>query len=395
LRIFLTCRNGAYDWNLYNFSHYSIRPFSWSEQATWVSRRLGNTAFAVEFLSALRTNPDLLAVASNPLALSITAALYSRGWCFPTNISRVIASVVDAILGQWDGNRGVQRTSHALSDPDNKRALFSELASTSLHSVSPTIPEVMAFLLHKLIAVFRPQASTHPEFVLKLLREHTGFLQCNSIGVWGFSHPAISNYFAARAFVESVSTTAENLSTRLTERKWQQTWLVACGVTNDATDLISAMVRATGVPDPAKATLLVKALGEAKMVDPNLYEDCVTGIAKLLEAWMRDLRESETLESKLETSATHVRFFTVPKDADVHFSDGSSLRVAIFYRRKNESLKRLIEILRISRIGAVRTFVGLCDFEGEYSESQIESRLRCTVSNVISHRAGGDQTTPQ
>jgi hypothetical protein len=223
LRIFVTCRDGAYDWKLFNFTHYAIRPFTWNEQVTWISRRLGGGSQAVEFLSALRNNTDLLQIAANPLALSIAAALYSRRWCMPTNLSKVIAAIVDAILIQWDGTRGVCRTAHPLSDPDNKRALFAELAAQSLEMISRTSTAgSLISLLHRLISVFRPTESTDASHVLGMLREHTGFITSTQTDKWTSTHSAISDYFAATAFVESVAKTDSQLADRLAQDRWQR-----------------------------------------------------------------------------------------------------------------------------------------------------------------------------
>lgn len=389
LRIFVTCRDGAYDWRLFNFNHYAIRPFTWNEMTTWVSRYLGPEPEAVEFLSALRNNRELLSIAANPLALSVVAALYSRGWCTPTNFSKLLSTVVDIILAQWDGTRGVTRTLHPLSDPDNKRALLAELASRSFEMVSPSFAvKSLASVLKKLISVFKRSEKPDADLALRTLREHTGFIRYKGNDIWEFAEPAISDYFAARAFIESVGKEDRGITERLSESRWQKAWLVACGVTHDATGLMKAMISAKGLGEAAKTTLVLKGLGEAKMIEPSLYDECIRFVARNFENEMRSMEFDRVTSSRGGDDFRRIRVFNFSRKGVKISSDASTLRAAIFYLRKSDGVRQLVDTLGISQIEAVLAFLELLKSDGEYSERNLKSGLRCMVSRRLSPEPG-------
>lgn len=286
------------------------------------------------------------------------------------------------------GRGGVTRTKHPLADPDNKRALFAELAAKSLEMIAPSFAATsLISLLHRLISVFRPTDKTDTKFVLGMLREHTGFINCKDAETWQFAYSAIADYFAARAFVESVGKPNLRMSLRLREARWQRTWLVACGVTHDATELMKSMIRAEGLSNAAKTTLLVKGLGEAKMIEPALYQECIQLVVDCLEKEMRRMRLDRAESKRGEDGVKTVRVFRMTQEDPWDAAATGSLRAAIFYRRKSDSLRQLLDSLNASPVEAVRGFIELLKDDGEYSETSSISAVRCVVSKRLSRDA--------
>lgn len=385
LGLIVSTRNTGYDWRLPGFSYFEINPFSEAKIKEWTCQRLYDDKGKSWklFFNRLHEQPDLLHLASNPLMLSIAVFLYRRSSLLPQNKATLIGQFVDALVDLWDVVRGVTRSAELWAAPSKKLSTLCRSAFFLRKCGKRTFSYEDFFEWE--------QGRTDQDVadqMLPILRMHTGLLRTDEHGrsdQWYFRHECITDYLAARHLVERTEDTSLFLRGRLSDEQWQEIWLLACGITQDATHLTS-IVLTSEISDVSKAILLATAFAQNLSLDQGILEEGCSLILSAFEALMERLEVLDPLKNEEEKSV--LWSLTLQRRIDeVEFDshediDLRRLLKSLYKARSGIAQKLLGKMLKNSHIRAVSAFSHSLDFNGRYQDTVavIENRNLLSIS---------------
>ncbi|TAN62327.1 MAG: NACHT domain-containing protein, partial [Magnetospirillum sp.] len=285
-RFVVTCRTAAYQNDLLDavditlevadFTDVQIRRFLASWEKDW---RPGKSV--EHLMRTLADRPQIRALASNPLLLTIIAFLYADlGHNLPHSRAEFYKRAVDILLDQW-------HTEHNRYEAKHKHGVLCALALFNQERVEAEgdrlgMPygEMRAVIIETVL----PSLGLAVEEVDGLIDEivkRSGLLIATDGGTrYQFSHLTVQEYFAATA----LGGDPDGLLSRFAARpqRWREVVRLWCGSAHEATKVIDAV---HGV-DPVAG---LEALGDAHAVAPDLCEAIIEGFrSRISEAAGRD-----------------------------------------------------------------------------------------------------------
>ena len=239
-------------------------------------------------LQNLYERPNIMALARNPLLLTIIAYLYAdTAFVLPHSRAEFYKKATDFLLEQWKGERNQYKAVHkqlvlqhlALYNQDNPSQNTQDRRSIDLPVVLAEIKTVLPKLNLK---------DEIAESLLVEIVERSGLLIKIDGGTkYQFTHLTLQEFYAAQA-LEGHDNELFALF-KDDPDKWRETIKLWCGSKQDSTNLIRKIYD----HDPVTA---IEALGDAMQVDDDLANDIITGFKQRLgedgdagEAMMRAL----------------------------------------------------------------------------------------------------------
>lgn len=269
-RTIITCRNAVYKGEfadsvdrtleIVEFSDQQVRSFLSSWEPYMPAGRS-----VEQLMHTLRDRPRIMALARNPLLLTIIAYLYTdTPYVLPHSRAEFYRQSTDVLLRQWHQERNVYESR-------DKQAILQRLAlyfmdSSAERQQDPrsldfqTVLEQVKLLLPKLN--LRQDQDVRP--LLNEIVERSGLLLSIDGGQqYQFAHLTLQEYFAA----EELSDDSSGLIKRFLKDhdSWRETVKLWCGLGLDSTSLISSVYEA----DPVTA---FECLADAKIVDQILSD---------------------------------------------------------------------------------------------------------------------------
>jgi hypothetical protein len=268
-QVVMTCRAAIYDQGLRDdvdrtfqvadFNNDSIRRFldSWPGLPTEAAGRL---------MRALRASPRIMALARNPLLLTLIAYLYADEHVttdrrLPRSRSDFYKEATDVLLYRWRQNQNV------FSRPE-KRAVLERLALWSQHrrvgeaSLDMPYADVLSEIAEVLPSLNR--ARSEARAILDEIVEHSALLHTYDAGEhYQFSHLTMQEYFAACAMYGDPAGLVQRFIAN--PDAWREPLLLWCGEARDASTVITEVYAA----DPVTA---LECLDSAQRVDPDLAQ---------------------------------------------------------------------------------------------------------------------------
>lgn len=204
---------------------------------------------------AIPENDRLRDMALTPILLHLMCLVFGQGGEFPRQRSQLYQQALDLLLGQWDRQRGIQRSPGpaTLAVPD-VLAILAQVAAHGFERGMVVFPEAE---LLGLIARSRTTRTTAPPLspeqlwaesqgILRLLVEHYGLLSQRELGTYAFSHLSFQEYLAARhrALTALVTpTAATDLATHLGDARWREVIGLTMEMTPDPAALWEALAQ--------------------------------------------------------------------------------------------------------------------------------------------------------
>jgi serpin B len=214
-------------WNRLGFTTYDVT--RWREEdirrfaARWYSSWHGkggrhqlreNERRAEELTATLLGNPHLREIATNPLMLTILAALYHANAALPRRRVDLYAKVVEVLLETWEAGKRDARPGDPLHgvvlEPRDFAWLLSRLGLAMQRQdrvLSPRwwVTEFVQAFLRDTLALAGDEAKDQGDRVIRHLCERSGLLVERGADLFGFSHRTFQEYFAARGILEDAS----------------------------------------------------------------------------------------------------------------------------------------------------------------------------------------------
>ncbi len=302
VRMILTSRPAAYEWDLSDFTHVRLLPFTLPKSREWAYRALHGNPVWSRFDRLLRARPELASVVCNPLLLSATVELLEHGHSTPVPTVKFVERFVDVQLAKWDISRGVQRSADDLHAADRARPVLSLLAFEKLK-----VGE-QAFSMADCSRWLREDLDDD-DSVLRLVRMlalHTGLLTELTAGRWAFAHTLIEYYFAALHIVQSSRGAPALFRHDLSAPRWQNVWVLAFGLAQDKSRLWEAVTLPAGPEGIVRAQLVARAVREAGIVSQRFVDEACRVIVTTLGSLVRDdlVLEFSTLPARNEGASS-------------------------------------------------------------------------------------------
>jgi predicted nucleotidyltransferase len=166
---------------------------------------------AVELLAAILAHPGVRAIATNPLMLTILAALHHANVVLPRRRADLYAKVAEVLLDTWEAAKRAALP----GDPEHGMTLEARefgwlLAALALamqregRVLRPRswVTQFVQDFLSRQLGLEANQAKDQSDRILRHLCERSGLLVERGPDVFGFSHLTFQEYFAARGILD-------------------------------------------------------------------------------------------------------------------------------------------------------------------------------------------------
>ena len=275
-RAIITCRTAVYRFEFASVTEQTLEVIEFSDQQirrflrAWENEMPKDKSIE-QLIQTLRNRPQIMALARNPLLLTIIAHFYSDpSFVLPYSRSEFYRKSTGILLEQWDQWRGDFNQYKAV----NKRRVLQYLALFSQnranrdqqdrHSISHrTVLEEIRKILPDLN--LQPDENTEP--ILNEIVERSGLLLRIDGGErYQFAHVTLQEYFAAEALKDDVDGLAAWFKQAPDE--WREVVKLWCGFEGNSTKLIQAVYETDAITG-------FECLADAQEVAPALANSII------------------------------------------------------------------------------------------------------------------------
>ncbi len=267
-RIIVTCRKAVYQGELDTWVDQKLEIIEFSDQqiqrfmTSWKKDMPAEKSIE-HFFRTLQERPQIMALARNPLLLTMVAYLYTdTEFALPHSRSEFYSRSTDLLLDQWKLERNRYKATH-------KRIVLQRLALFNQSQAGKTGERRTLELAEALkeIGAVLPDLTLKTEDAQPLLDEivqRSGLMLAIDGGTrYQFTHLTLQEYFAARALEADQNKLLDFY--RATPDAWREVVRLWCALEHDST----AMLKSLYVLDPM---ITFECLSDAQQVD-NAYAD--------------------------------------------------------------------------------------------------------------------------
>lgn len=260
----ITCRIAAQEYIFDQFTEVEVADFDSEQIDTFVKKwfdcsedKKDEKEKAKKFKQNLEKQPRIKELATNPLLLTLLCLVFEdKGEFVSRNRFDVYKEAIDTLLGKWDASRAIERKNvYKNLSLGDKRDLLSYIALKTFENGDYFLSKTdLVKLITEYIRNF-PDAKTNPgdleldsEAVLKSIEAQHGLLVERSRGIYSFSHLTFLEYFTARRIAtrpdpEALNIAFSSLVKNITDKRWQEVFLLAVVPLRPANYLLKLMKR--------------------------------------------------------------------------------------------------------------------------------------------------------
>jgi len=184
----------------------------------------------------IMANPRVRAIATNPLMLTILAALHHGGGALPPRRADLYGKIADALLESWEVAKSSARPGDFLHGAALEGReygwLLGELA-LQMHrgglAIAPRwwIADLVQRFLHEQLGFDPQRAKSEYDRVVRYLGERSGLFVERGHGMYAFWHATFQEYFAGRAILQQTSgqspqNLVEGLRPHVHDPRWRE-----------------------------------------------------------------------------------------------------------------------------------------------------------------------------
>ncbi len=216
---------------------------------------------AEDLLRRLRGQPAIYELTSNPLLLTMIAAVHSARNAIPGRRVELYAEICNVMLGHWNAAKGLKTP---LSGPQ-LRAVLEPLAARMMEMGQRELSkgEVRNIVEEPLDSVGYPAGEARAEF-LPMLEKASGLFLERENDRWSYAHLSFQEYLAAAYYRGQAETLP--LDKIVSDPWWHETLRLYAAL-GDATKLIQACLKTNEVQ---AFVLMSECLEEGRSIEPTV-----------------------------------------------------------------------------------------------------------------------------
>ncbi len=342
-RSFITCREVVYKGELANITDQTLEIVKFTDQqiskflCSWMSDIKTQGKSVEQLMLTLRDRPRIMALARNPLMLTIIAYLYSdTEFALPHSRTEFYIKATDILLDLWHPEHNHYRAS-------DKRQVLQQLSLVCMDEARKQLDHhsINDRNIINLLRGFLPTLNLNPEKdvrpLLNEIIERSGLLISIDNGEkFQFAHPTLQEYFAAAAMKDDY----EGLLSRWMSDPllWLETVKLWCGLDIDSTSLISQIFHL----DPLVA---FECLADAQKVDQEVADEIIHNLKSKFEEDINNERISNAFASVAADIRSHGNVVLSFLEEMVSSEEKPSVREFAAYSLSLTNMPRAAQIL--------------------------------------------------
>ncbi|MBD2776732.1 NACHT domain-containing protein [Iningainema tapete] len=210
------------------------------------SRKEGE-ATARRFIENLLENQPIQTLVVTPILLNLICLVFQAKEEFPSKRSKLYEQGLDILLKKWDEHKGIKRDEvYRNLSLEQKIELLTQVAAITFEKSRYFFEqsEVEQYIADYLRTFPNTQTNRltlkqDSKAVLKSIEAQHGLLVERAMGIYSFSHLTFQEYLTAKKFVDSYDW--QNLVNYITEKRWQEVFLLAVSITQHPDKLLQQM----------------------------------------------------------------------------------------------------------------------------------------------------------
>lgn len=219
-----------------------------------------------DLLYRLEHNQKMIALASNPLLLSIIAFVYEQGWKLPDRRVELYDECAEILFKKWEARKNHPRSSLF---KEQWRLVVEDLAYKFFMQDPPQIifsKEDLLGVLSEILPAHGIESKAASNFLNEIM-EQTGILRQKSRSTYDFIHLTLQEYFVASA-LEKRNEVDLAVGKGIVPQ-WHEVIRLLTGIVQDPTKLIIQIFDA-GINDPQYLVLGASCFSDMERIDENL-----------------------------------------------------------------------------------------------------------------------------
>jgi len=374
-RIVVSTRKAGYNWEFPDFTHFEIQPFNLAQIKQWSWQSIHTKKSWKIFFTYLKESGDLLAIAGNPLMLSLTASMFLRQSLTPHNQATLLKHYIKALVEDWDSSRNIVRSKERWTAPHRMYPILCNLSFECSKTSRLTFSE-------QDVSEWRKDSieKVPAQHLLSLVAEITGLIHEAENDKWTFKNKMIMECLAAQYLVSSTLDVEDFFTGHFSNDPWKDIWFLACGITYDANHLFDLAIQSQELGSSTKALLITQALSQDIEISHKALESCCDIIVGVLESSMDTLSIStgevqsvgvqgvQPLWSIALSNPIPPHVINAPKGIELR-----RLLRHVYKARSGPAKDSLQTKLMESKIPLIRNFASWFEVEGEYIDQVIET----------------------
>jgi|GEM_PF-1318278 len=289
-----------------DFAHYDIASFDENSIAqfirNWSSLVIEDPIRAAQnsesLLQAINANPELHALAQNPLFLTILVTLHTHKGQLPLSRTQLYEDSIDVLLERWNIAKGI-KSQYNLTAIKDLLATLAFFAQDKGEGASMDESFVLSVFSDELIkkGISKADAMTQSAALLLNFKERGEVLIETQSHFYTFVHQSIQEYFASIALAQNTKF-IDLVLERYSDLAWEQTIIFAVARVSrvsqkTAEEIISRLVE---TKNPEGILLAGRCLLEVTEVNQVLREKIVNALDK----FSSDTTISDTLRERVK-----------------------------------------------------------------------------------------------
>jgi predicted NACHT family NTPase len=263
--------------------------------------------YSRRLLNAIDGNARILAVATNPLLLSLICLVHLNRNILPRGRPILYGQCVEFLVDTWDRSKGFI-VSPSQIPLQQKEIILRQIAYEMQLSGKGELPRNDIEAVVEKIAA-RNKIAVPAKELLEDIEKRSGLLVERSIDVLGFSHLTLQEYLVAK-HIQMNTGLFSALAAHFDDQEWREVILLCAGLIDDASDLVRQILAEDGYE---QITFAGHAIGEAQRVDQDVSQRVIDGLLGLL----KETTSSLNLESVVASLAAIASDFSTGTTATV------------------------------------------------------------------------------
>lgn len=227
-----------------------------------------------DLIRAINTNNRILAIAVNPMLLSLISLVHLNRQILPRGRTLLYSQCLELLIDSWDRTRDIMLPGPGVA-ANQKEAVLREIA---FDFQTKGREEDSRSNLEQLIASIasRLGISTPAKDLLEDIETRSGLLTERSLDVFGFTHLTLQEYLVAK-HIHLNRNHYDLLSANFDNQRWHEVILLYTGLVDDATELIRGVVASES---PYRQRLAGYCVGDAERCDGELAQKVIDELSK-------------------------------------------------------------------------------------------------------------------